>query len=309
MELRRVFIIGKAPTKEQLLIDVSSSLTWKEIATKHNYTDSRFLRKLSVRWGLPPRRIFFRPTKEAIETLLGDKLDIKEIANRLGYGEGGWSNVYAYCREYGIKFDLASHHEIREISFTDIQKSLVYGTMLGDGNLSRDVSPTLRITHSIKQLGYLDWFESSLSEFFIYRSKPRKSTSGLNHSDTITIGTVCHPFLADVRHLCYPGGKKTVTKEWLDKVDDLALAVWFMDDGSLNKRYGTMVLCTNSFSRKEQELIQEWFLKRYNVPTVLEERRNNQTVIRINSVPAKRLRLILEPHIPECMKYKVTLEK
>ena len=43
----------KAPSKEQLLADVLSTLTWSQIAAKYGYTDSRFLRKLAQRYNLP----------------------------------------------------------------------------------------------------------------------------------------------------------------------------------------------------------------------------------------------------------------
>ena len=53
-------------------------------------------------------------------------------------------------------------------------------------------------------------------------------------------------------------GKKLVTKEWLDKIDSpLALAYWFMDDGT---HRGT--IATNSFSEAEVDLLIDWIKMR-----------------------------------------------
>ncbi|BDI33346.1 hypothetical protein CCAX7_53970 [Capsulimonas corticalis] len=123
----------KKPSPEQLLADTQSNMTWIEIAEKHGYTDARFLRKLSVRYGLPPRRIIRKPDKSTLEEMIISRgLNIYQVADILGYGSGGWSNIYAYCRQYGITFDFSANAELRRIEFTPQQKSFVYGTLLGD---------------------------------------------------------------------------------------------------------------------------------------------------------------------------------
>jgi hypothetical protein len=76
----------KAPTREPLLEDVLSDLSWKEIAIKYDYSDSRFLRKLAVRWDLPKRRKILKPLKEELEDLIYiQKLTPYEISDKLGY--------------------------------------------------------------------------------------------------------------------------------------------------------------------------------------------------------------------------------
>ena len=90
----------KAPTKEQLLADVLSNATWNEIAQKYGYSDPRFLRKLARRYDLPKRRAILKPSEHALRRMIQEEgLTPYQIADQLGYGPGGWSNIYAYCRE------------------------------------------------------------------------------------------------------------------------------------------------------------------------------------------------------------------
>lgn len=110
----------KCPSKEQLLQDVISDLPWSAIAEKYGYADARFLRKKAVQWGLPPRRRILKPTKEQLSKMLYDQhMTPSQIANALGYGEGGWSNIYAYCRKYGLEFDFSINHDLRKMDFSE----------------------------------------------------------------------------------------------------------------------------------------------------------------------------------------------
>lgn len=302
----------KRPTKEQLEVDVMSDLSWRDIALKYGYTDSAFLRKLARRYEFPPRRKLITPSKETLyQMICVEGLTPYVVADKLGYGKGGWSNVYAYCREYGIEFDFTVNADLRNTSFTPEQWSIVVGTLLGDGSLqshgTMKTSYSLRFAHGEKQMEYLEWMKGQLFPFISSDAVPykHKKTSIHNHAPVHTYRTCSHPSLTQLRKDFYPNDKKTVSIEWLNQVDELALAVWYMDDGSLNKRYGTMTFCTNGFSHEEHLLIQQWFLDRWNLPVVIENRRNNQYSIRVNASVAKHLREILRPYIPPCMSYKV----
>lgn len=297
----------KKPTKEQLEKDLQTNMTWAEIAKKYGYTDARFIRKLRVRYGLPQRRIYRKPSPEELQHMIcEERMSPYEIAKKLGYSKDGWSNIYKYCRDYGIPVDFKPHYEERNRPLTTKQKSIVYGTLLGDGYINSD--NYLAITHGEKQLDYINWLGEMLKPYVIGIDKRHPSKNSIySQKPTYTIKTIAHPWIVEIRKLCYPNGKKVISKEWLNKIDELALAVWFMDDGSLNKRYGTMVFCTMSFSYDEHLLIQKWFFDKWGIETKIEKRRNNTYVIRINASKAHLLRKIISPHVPSCMKYKVTM--
>lgn len=298
----------KKPSEEQLLQDVLSDMPWKDIAEKYGYSDARFLRKLANRYGFPKRRIIRKPEKNVLTHLIQvEKLTPYQIAERLGYGSGGWSNIYAYCREYGIKFDFSINHDLRSVPFTSRQKSIVYGTLLGDGYLrpSSEHSYALALTHGQKQKAYLEWKLSELDNFVTKKNFYCTKHSFHGNAPTYHFSTITHPFLTETHDLCYPNRKKTVSIEWLSKLTALSLAVWYMDDGSINRRYRTIVLCTNCFSYTEHELIRSYFSDKWGIDTKIEKRRNEQFIIRINASQSNKFLDIISPHIPSCMIYKL----
>lgn len=297
----------KTPTKEQLLADVLSDASWKEIAAKYGYTDPRFLRKLARRYDLPHRRIILKPTEEELrKMILEDGLTPYEVADKLGYGPDGWSNIYKYCRDYGIGFDFSRNHELRAVPFTQRQKEIALGSLLGDAYLRPSGNSfSLSFTHGEKQKAYLDWKRNEFKNFVTQEDYYCSTRSFRGNLPTYSFNTINHPYLSELHRMCYGSGKKVVTSDWLELLSPLSLAVWYMDDGSINKRYHTIVLCTNSFSYDEQVLIVDFFAGRLGIESTLEPRRNNQTVIRINASQRYRFMELVAPHIPECMSYKL----
>ena len=305
--------MSKCPTKDELRMDILSDRSWASIAEKYGYSDARFLRRKAKLWGLPPRRRILKPSKETLSHMLYDRhMSPCEIARELGYGEGGWSNIYAYCREYGLEFDFSRNHLLRQTPFTPRQQQIVFGTLLGDGYLrptngnAEHCSYALSLCHGEKQLAYLQWKFDALENFVTTRNFQVNTRQFRGNAPTYAFSTVSHPFLNEAHAICYSaGGKKDITAAWLERITPLALAVWYMDDGSLNKRYHTVVLCTNSFSRAGQLLAIDFLRERYGITAVLEPRRNGQTVIRINASQSRKFMDIIAPHVPHCMEYKL----
>lgn len=297
----------KAPSREQLLADVLSSATWKEIAEKYGYKDPRFLRKLARRYGLPPRRKILKPSEGELRRMIqAEGLTPYEVAEQLGYGPGGWSNIYAYCRAYGIDFDFSVHHDLRAVPFTRRQRDIALGSLLGDAYLRPSGnSYSLSFCHGEKQLGYLRWKLGEFENFVTTKSLYCRQTHFRGNAPSYSFSTINHPELTAMHALCYPGGRKRLSSAWLEGLTPLSLAVWYLDDGSLNRRYGTIVLCTNCFSREEQELAADYFSARWGITPKLEPRRNSQYVLRINAAQRQRFLGLVAPHVPDCMRYKL----
>lgn len=305
--------MSKCPTKEQLLADILSDQSWVSIAEKYGYSDPRFLRKKAKQWSLPPKRKILKPDKETLANMLyNQNMTPYQIAEALGYGDGGWSNIYAYCREYGLEFDFSKNYALHQTPFTQRQQSIVFGTLLGDGYLrptngnSENCSYALSLCHGEKQLEYLKWKFTEFAYFVTTKTFRINMRQFRGNAPTYAFSTVSHPFLNEAHRICYSAnGKKDITEQWLQYINPLALAVWYMDDGSLNKRTHTVVLCTNSFSREGQLLAIDFLKRRYGIEAVLEPRRNDQTVIRINASQSRKFMDIISSYVPDCMKYKL----
>lgn len=297
----------KAPSKEQLLADVLSTMTWSQIAAKYGYTDSRFLRKLARRYDLPKRRKILKPSEKLLRQLIEvEKQTPSQIAQHLGYGKEGWSNIYKYCRDYGISFDFSQNHELRAIPFSHRQKEIALGSLLGDAYLRPSGnSYTLSFTHGEKQKQYLEWKLSEFENFVTTKTFYKHITNFHGNSPTYSFSTITHPYLLELHSLCYPDGVKHISQQWLDLLTPLSLAVWYMDDGSLNKRYGTIVLCTNCFSTDEHAMMIDYFISHYDIEPKIEHRRNGQVILRINASQSRQFRNIISPYVPNCMSYKL----
>lgn len=297
----------KAPSKEQLLADVLSDASWKEIADKYGYTDSAFLRKLARRYDLPKRRVIRKPSESDLRHMIIDEgLTPYQIADKLGYGEGGWSNIYKYCRDYGIEFDFSKNYDLRSVPFTQYQKDVALGSLLGDAYLRPSGnSYALSFTHGEKQLAYLEWKLSVFDNFVATKEFYKSIREFHGNAPIYSFSTITHPYLLEMHGLCYPDGKKRISQEWLELLSPISLAVWYMDDGSRNRHYGTITLCTNSFSYDEHLMLVDYFAYHFGIDAKVEPRRNGQYSIRINASQRNRFFDIVAPHIPDCMSYKL----
>ena len=229
-----------------------------------------------------------------------------QVAEQLGYSSGGWSNIYAYCREYGIRFDFSRNRDLRSVPFTQRQKDIALGSLLGDAYLRPSGrSYSLSFTHGERQKAYLEWKLAEFDNYVVTKEFYRTQRDFHGNAPTFSFSTITHPFLSELRSLCYPDGSKRVTWQWLELLSSLSLAVWYMDDGSRNRRYGTMVLCTNGFSYDEHVLMREYFISNLGIEPQIEPRRNGQFCLRINASQAGMFRTLIAPHIIDCMKYKL----
>jgi recombination protein RecA len=116
---------------------------------------------------------------------------------------------------------------------SDQQVQVVIGALMGDGNLSpnqRDRSGTrFRMGHGVKQAEYLNWKTSLLGNIGHSRTVNAK---GAVFADFTPL-----PELAELHDAVYFGdGKKHLTWEYLKSLTPLALAIWYMDDGSFTVR-------------------------------------------------------------------------
>ncbi len=146
--------------------------------------------------------------------------------NHLIRTPGGW-------REAGeiIAGDRVMLAETQRLS--DHQWQVVLGSLMGDGNLSPNrrgrSGVRFRLGHGAKQKDYLDWKVSLLGNIPVSR---RENAKGAHFADFTPL-----PELGELQQTVYlVPGKKTLTEEYLKALTPLALAVWFMDDGSFTLR-------------------------------------------------------------------------
>jgi hypothetical protein len=124
-------------------------------------------------------------------------------------------------------------------------KETLIGTVLGDGYLEpHGRGIRLQVNHSAQLKAYVEWKRLELSELL---------PSPLHHHDNAgypfwRFVTRSHPYLAELRRLFYVNGKKVVPNEIASLLTHpKSLAVWFMDDGTRDRRQDSLLFETQCY--------------------------------------------------------------
>lgn len=186
-------------------------------------------------------------------------------------------------------------------SLTQLQRSIIIGTLLGDGYL-RIVrgrkNALLEVNHSFSQKEYVDWKYSNLEN--LSKNGPVvRNSNGSRIAYRFT--TKQHPELTDLHNYFYVEGKKRIPYDL--KIDPMMLAVWYMDDGS-KCRESDVYLNTQQFSFEDQgQCILK--LKEVGIEGSLNKDKKYRRIrIKKSSLPI--FWKIITPHIIPSMYYKLS---
>ncbi len=185
-------------------------------------------------------------------------------------------------------------------SLTSYQKSVIIGTLLGDGYI-RTIpgrrNAFLEINHSFSQREYVDWKYNVLKTITTSSPKPRK---GNGARIAYRFFTKQHQYLSHLQNLFYVNGKKIVPEDIL--LNPLILAVWFMDDGS-RCRERDVYLNTQQFDIKSQKRLLS-SLEKLQLFASLNKDKNYKR-IRFFKSSVSRLHKLITPHVIPSMQYKL----
>ena len=119
-------------------------------------------------------------------------------------------------------------------SLSKEQKRLLIALLIGDGTISSNY--VFKLSHSIEQREYLEWKVSLLNRFGIKNNgiKEYVSSCGYNFGKRVLYSQMSlHSTIKALRRSIYIP-KKTITRRLLNWLDELGLAIWYMDDGFIN---------------------------------------------------------------------------
>lgn len=165
--------------------------------------------------------------------------------------------------------------------------------------------------HSGAQVEYLKWKHqhlAPLSRGWKLIAPRRNPVTCRTKSSYFQLRSKSEPVWNQFRTWFYDGRNKVVRRSTLNRLNELGLAVWFMDDGSLTKhqtsRYAR--LATNGFSEDENEIIRKWFMIRWNLAPVV-AKNNAYFELHFSSRQAQALLRIIGRYIHPCMDYKTDM--
>lgn len=191
---------------------------------------------------------------------------------------------------------------------SDQQKQLIIGTMLGDGCLEKNGRfSRLRVQHKFDHKSYVEWKAKVLKPFLL---KPPYKVSIVDKRTSKTYSSYKFDTLSSVifdqyRQLFYNNNKKVISKNISKYLKtNLAFSVWYMDDGFNRKDCKGSYLNTQSFSEKENILLQSIIYKNYRIKSTIHWA-GGRPRIYFPSNQARKIRKVIKPHILNCMLYKI----
>jgi hypothetical protein len=115
-----------------------------------------------------------------------------------------------------------------------------------------------------------------------------------------------------MRNVCYPFGRKTVTRKWLDFVNPEGLAYWYQDDGTLNKRKTNDKVTSvemRIYTYCSEEIVDEIIRYFDEVWKITAKKRfckkqNNFNVV-FNTENSKKFELLIKDFVVPSLEYKL----
>jgi len=186
-------------------------------------------------------------------------------------------------------------------SLTQVQKSIIMGSVLGDGYLrivKGRKNALFEVNHSFSQKEYVDWKYNKLIS--LCKSAP-KARAGNGSRIAYRFNTIQHEELTELFNLFYPNGKKVIPSSL--ELDPIMLLVWYMDDGS-KCRENDVYLNTQQFSIVDQSICAKALLK-LGIESGL-NRDKQYWRIRIKKSSLPKLFAHITPYIIPSMRYKLS---
>lgn len=258
--------------------------------------------------------------KEELVSLLEELGSVGKVASKLSIP---YSTIYAWYVKDKIKLPescMTVYDELRKVSLSSNQRSVVLGSLLGDGSLikqRKSKNARLQIGHCTKQLDYLKWKKSLLNPFVnkitLAENPGKKIISGKESYSTgyYFINTIAHPDITEYFNKYYVKGHKRINEDIIKELDLLGLCIWLADDGSFSFHGSKTALrgsiATCSFYVEEIEILIET-LKKFFRGSINIDTTNNTIRLGITKYIHELLDMI-ETILPKSIHYKLVPQR
>ena len=194
------------------------------------------------------------------------------------------------------------------MALSQTQEQIIVGLLLGDGYLEFDKfkASRLQIKQAESKKEYVFWLYSLFAEFVKTPPKQRLDTNQWYFS------TRSLREFEPWRKCFYMNGRKIIPKNISDLLTSpIALAVWFMDDGTLDYRlhsHYSFTLSTDAFNIAEVELLQDTLLKNFGIESSIQtpsSRGKKYTKLYVGKNGREKFLQIIQPYILKCFAYKM----
>ena len=214
----------------------------------------------------------------------------------------------------------------KKTKFNKESRNLLIGMLLGDGSICKGVNNCyMKLHQGRKQKEYTEWKASKLDEFGI----PNSGVSEYCMKTNFTKGEkwasyVCriknNPFVNVLRRVVYKPEGKIFSRKLLNRVTALGLAIWYMDDGSLNfkkhtnkngekKIHGLFLRISTCLPKQHAQVYIDWLKEEWGVTfyMVHEGKKEDSYSLCCGTNEAIKFINIVKKYVEEVpsMKYKI----
>jgi len=229
------------------------------------------------------------------------RLPMKVIVRKYGY-----TSHVPIChrlRRLGVP---PRDHKLANVPLSPVHRQLIIGGLLGDASAisSHSGNVYIKFAQSIKQVAYVEWKHQMMQPFS--RRLCTYSPSGYGYGSCEFV-TATLPTFIEFREAFYPLGQKTVP-DMVEELDALGLAVWLMDDGTIDRKWRRIYFCTCSFSDGDNRRLIDLLGSKFNLRSTLVWTTTAGKHYRRIALSAKsfdRFKSIVEPHIIPSLRYKI----
>ncbi len=199
-------------------------------------------------------------------------------------------------------------HYAKRLDF--IRQQFILGGLLGDSSVywgGGRKNCGFQFIHSIAQSEYFDLKIKVLGNIC---SEGKGFKGGFPGSKpNRRANSVINVNVSELVSLCLVNGNKTINNQWLDKINPVGLAVWYMDDGTLlsgnGKQRERAAFATNTYTQDETKLLQE-MLKRFGINTSVQcSKQSHGNVLTISSESSDMFFSMIAPFIIKSLQYKL----
>jgi recombination protein RecA len=197
---------------------------------------------------------------------------------------------------------------------SDQQFQVVLGSLMGDGNLSpnrRDRNGVrFRLGHGAKQAEYLEWKTALMGNI---KRSVSENAKGARFVDFTPL-----PELAELQRAVYLGdGKKFLSEEYLKALTPLALAIWYMDDGSFTVRSkglqgrttggsGRIEICVEAMNEGSQVRLRDYLRDTHGLDVRLRQAgAAGKAVLVFSTAATAKFQELVAPYMAPSMEYKL----
>lgn len=221
--------------------------------------------------------------------------------------------------------------KLQRISLSDDCKSIIYGTLLGDGCLKKThgyKKARLSIRHSYAQAEYFYWIVAKLQEIVENRggdshqpstkSVQKQAPNGFLKLEKLLFQSQACTELSEIMSITHHNNRLLIQRRWCNHLTPLSLAIWWCDEGSIISNGRKGVLCTDGFDETSVRLLANYLKTVWgiyvHVGAIKRDRKygnyskSHYFRLWFSTEELKKWLRIIMPHIPVAsMLYKVIL--